>query len=75
MTIFAVEHYILIGLYAFLFALVNINVWQIIIRQKRYKTWPLLTFYFFAYMAICFRLIVLIFFFVDSIGLSIIDFI
>ena len=61
MKICAVEHYILIGIYVFLFALVNINVWQIIIKQKRYKTWLLLAFYTFAYIAISFRLIILIF--------------
>ena len=45
---YAVEHYLLIGLYVFLFVLVNLNVWIIIIRQNRYKNSPLLAFYVFA---------------------------
>ena len=73
MIVFAIEHYILIGLYAFLFALVNINVFQIIIRQRRYKTWPLLAFYIFAYIAITFRLIVMIWMFEKSTGIYIVS--
>ena len=30
--IYAVEHYLLIGLYTFLFVLINVNVWSFIIR-------------------------------------------
>ena len=73
MIVFAIEHYILIGVYAFLFALVNINVFQIIIRQRRYKTWPLLAFYIFAYIAITFRLIVMIWMFEKSTGIYIVS--
>ena len=54
--IYAAEHYLLIGLYTFLFVLVNMNFWTIIIQQKRYKTMPLMAFYIFAYLSISFRL-------------------
>ena len=60
-VIFAVEHYLLIGLYAFLLVLVVLNIWIILIRQRRYKTLPLLAFYVYSFFAILFRLIYIIF--------------
>ena len=64
-TIFALEHYLLIVIYSLLFVLVNYNFYTILIRQRKYKTWPLLAFYVFAYMAITFRLIDLIWLFIS----------
>ena len=54
------EHYILIGLYTFLFILAIVNIWNILIKQKRYKTLPLLGFYIFATLSIVFRIIYVI---------------
>ena len=70
--IYATEHYLLIALYTFLFALVNYNVYTILLRQQKYKTWPLLAFYIFTYMSITFRLIYLVWEFADSTGAIII---
>ena len=72
MIYYAVEHYILIGVYTFLLVLVLVNFWNIIIRQKRYKSWPLMAFYIFAFLAILFRLVVSIWCWVDSIVFSVI---
>ena len=72
MIYYAVEHYILIGVYTFLFVLVLVNFWNIIIGQKRYKSWPLMAFYIFAFLAILFRLVVSIWCWVDSIVFSVI---
>ena len=55
--IYAVERYTLIGLYTFLLVLVIVNIWTILIKQKRCKTLPLVAFYIFAFLAIAFRLI------------------
>ena len=57
---FVVERYLLIGLYTFLFVLVIVNIWNILIKQKKYKTLPLTAFYIFAYFSITFRLIYII---------------
>ena len=57
---FAIEHYLLIALYFILLALVLVNIWQVIIKLRKYKYLPLLMFYIFAFMAIFFRLLVLI---------------
>ena len=73
MIIFATEHYVLIGLYAFLFVLVNLNGWMIIIRQKRFKNLPLTSFYIFAYIAIAMRLIALVWEFENSAVMHIIS--
>ena len=59
-TIYAVEHYILIGLYTFAFVLVIVDIWTILIRQKRYKTIPLSAFYVFSFFTILLRLIFII---------------
>ena len=59
--IFVVEHYILIGLYTFLLVLVIVNIWTILIKQRRYKTLPLLAFYIFAFSTISLRLLYTIF--------------
>ena len=72
LIIYAVEHYILIGLYTYLLVLVLMNFWNIIIRQKKYKSLPLLTFYIFASIAISFRLIILVLFYTNSIIVSVI---
>ena len=50
------ERYVLIGLYVFLMVLCILNIWKILIKQRRYKTLPLLTFYIFAFFSIAFRL-------------------
>ena len=65
-VIYAIEHYILIGLYIFLLGLAIFNIWTILIKQRRYKTWPLLFFYIFAYIAISFRLIWLFIEYIES---------
>ena len=57
---YAVEHYLLIGLYTFLLILVVANIWRILIKQGRYKTLPLLAFYIFSFLAIALRLIYII---------------
>ena len=54
------EHYILIVLYTFLLVLTIVNIWKILIRQRRYKTLPLLAFYFFTLLTISFRLIYIV---------------
>ena len=65
-VIYAIEHYILIGLYIFLLGLAISNIWTILIKQRRYKTCPLLFFYIFTFMAIAFRLTYIIFEFSSS---------
>ena len=55
--IYAVEHYLLLGLYAFLMSMVLVNIWTILIKQRRYKTVPLCAFYIFAFIAIGCRFI------------------
>lgn len=64
--IYAAEHYCLIGLFFFLLVLVNVNMWNIIIRQKKYNTLPLLAFYIFAFLAISFKLVILIWYFEEK---------
>ena len=59
-VIYAIEHYILIGLYSFLLVLALVNIWTILIKQGRYKTLPLLFFYIFAFLSIFLRLILII---------------
>ena len=56
-VIYAMEHFILIALYTFLFGLAIVNIWNILIKQKRFKTLPLLAFYIFASLTIILRLI------------------
>ena len=58
--LYAVEHYILIGLYTFLFVLAILNIWKILIKQRRYKTLPLLAFYVFTFCAVALRLLYII---------------
>ena len=58
--IYAVERYILIGLYTFLLVLTIVNIWSILIKQGKYKTWLLLAFYIYAFVNITFRVIWLI---------------
>ena len=58
--IFVVDQYCLIGLYTFLLILSSINIWTILIRQKRYKTLPLLVFYIFTFFGIALRLVFVI---------------
>ena len=65
-VIYAIEHYILIGLYTFLLGLAVFNIWTILIKQRRYKTWPLTFFYVFAFLAIFFRLIWLFIEYIES---------
>ena len=64
---YAVEHYILIGLYIFLLFLVMMNFWNIIIQQQKYKSLPLLAFYIFAFIAIFLRLNVLIWYYLTNV--------
>ena len=61
MKVYASEHYLLIGLNIFLLFLVTLNFWQILVRQKKYKTLPLLFFYIFALIAIVLRLVYSVF--------------
>ena len=55
MALFAAEHYLLIGLYTFALALATVNIWRILVKQRRYKTLPLLAFYICAFIAIALR--------------------
>ena len=55
------EHYLLIALYIFLFFLVQANIWEIIYKQKKYTTLPLLFFYIFADICITLRVVYSIF--------------
>ena len=71
--IYAAVTYLLIGLYTYLFVLVTMNGWNILIRQKRYKTLPLLAFYIFAFITISFRIVVLIWQFEDSSGVTVVS--
>ena len=57
---YVVCFYMLIGLYMFLLVLAIVNIWTILIKQRRYKTLPLLAFYIFAVLSIAFRLTELI---------------
>ena len=54
--IYAVERYILIGLYSLLLVLLFVNVWCILIKQRRYRNLPFLAFYVFSFLAISTRL-------------------
>ena len=58
--IYAVEHYLLLGLYALLMVQVLVNTWTILMKQRRYKTVPLCAFYIFAFIAIGSRFIYII---------------
>ena len=59
----AVEHYLLIALYASANILMYINIWNILFKQKRYKTLPLLFFYIFTFIALTLRLVWSVFYF------------
>ena len=58
--LYAVEHYLLLGLYAFLMLMVLVNTWTILIKQGKYKTVPLCAFYIFAFIAIGCRFVYII---------------
>ena len=73
MIIYAVEHYILIGLYTFLLVLGLLNFWNVIIKQKKYKSLPLLAFYIFAFIAISLRLIILIWYYLPLTVIAVIS--
>ena len=53
--VFGVEHIIVMTLWAFLTWLVVSNIWLIMIKQKRWKTPPLLLFYVLTFIAIVLR--------------------
>ena len=55
MALLAVEHYLLIGLYTFALFLATANIWRILIKQRRYKTLPLLVFYICAFISVALR--------------------
>ena len=59
--VIVVENYLVVGVYAFLILLALVNIWQILIKQKKYKTLPLLFFYIYSFVAITLRVICLIF--------------
>ena len=59
-VIYAVESYVLLGLYLFLMVLVIVNIWTVLVKQRRYKNLPLLAFYIYAFFAIVCRLIYII---------------
>ena len=48
---------LLILLYLTLLTLCIVNIWLILILNKKYKTKPMLLFYIFAFLAIVFRLL------------------
>ena len=66
LIVFATEHYMLILLYFCLLCLIIYNVWCFLIRQKKYKTIPLLFFYIFAFFAVLLRLTDSIVLFTDT---------
>ena len=59
-VIYALERYMLIGLHIFLLFLVVLNIWTILIKQRRYKTLPILAFYILSFLTIACRLVWLI---------------
>ena len=48
-------HWLLIFFYAALTALVVSNIWQILVKQRRWKTVPLLFFYIFVFISVVLR--------------------
>ena len=52
---FGCVHVVVMILWAYLTWLVISNIWHILIRQEKWKTKPLLVFYFLAFMAIVIR--------------------
>ena len=48
-------HWLLIFFYASLTALVVFNIWQILVKQGRWRTFPLLAFYIFVFIAVVLR--------------------
>ena len=44
-----------------LLIMVVINSWTILVKQKKWKTWPLTLFYIMAFVAVLLRLLVLVF--------------
>ena len=68
--IYDCEQYFLIALYFLLTVILIVNTWQILIKQKKYKTLPLLNFYLFAWVGIPLRLINTCWFWGDNIRLK-----
>ena len=71
-VLYSIEHFILIGLNILLLSLAIYNIWTILIKQKKYKTWPLLFFYIFTFITVALRIIWLI---VKDIDSNVVDFI
>ena len=67
---YATEHYILLGLYLFGIVLVTLNAWNILIKQGRYRTLPLLAFYIFAFLSLAIRTVYLILVLIDDVNLT-----
>ena len=67
---YATEHYILLGLYLFGIVLVTLNAWNILIKQGRYRTLPLLAFYIYAFLSLTVRTVYLIRFLIDDVNLK-----
>ena len=53
--IYVSVHWLLIFFYAALTALVVANIWQILVKQGRWKTVPLLSFYIFVFISVVLR--------------------
>ena len=52
-----IVYYISILIYVAAFFLTILNIWQILIKQEKWKTMPLLVFYIYSFMAISIRLV------------------
>ena len=58
--VFMTVHWLLIMFYAGLTVLIVINVWQILVKQGRWRKLPLLVFYIFVFMAVVLREFIMI---------------
>ena len=58
--IFIALHFMVILLFTILLSLTSVNIWQILVKQGRWKTTALLFFYIFTMIAVVFREIELI---------------
>ena len=63
----------LVAVYSFLIVLALVNIWQILIKQGKYKTLPLLFFYIYSIIAIALRLICLVWMFGRGVFENVLD--
>ena len=58
--VFVTVHLLLILFYAILTVFVGKNIWYILVKQGRWRTFPLLVFYIFVFIAVVLREITMI---------------